>query len=93
MLPRGRASPKEPAAFPFSYMDPQKSEFSDVITRYNAANVSVNLMAPIGAPQARHWLHSPRFPKMIHSPVAGREGVNRVKKRGKLLVGYDSIAS
>ena len=46
----GRATPEAPAAFPFSYMEPTKPDFQDVIERYNAANASVSQMAPIGAP-------------------------------------------
>lgn len=45
---RFRATPTAPAAYPFSYMEPQKAEFLEVIMRYNAANVSVSNIAPIG---------------------------------------------
>jgi len=43
-----RATPTAPAAYPFSYMEPQKAEFLEVITLYNAANVSLSNIAPIG---------------------------------------------
>ena len=50
-----RATPDQPAAFPFSYMDPSK--YTHVISPYNRRNVSIDQFAPIGASQQCRTKH------------------------------------
>ena len=56
-----RASPIKGAAFPFTYIEPQKPENAAIIAPYNTKHVPMTAFAPIGAPAWHvnlHWLQS-----------------------------------
>ena len=68
----GRASPIKGAAFPFTYIEPQKPENAAIIAPYNTKHVPMTAFAPIGAPAWHvnlHWLQSFACRHLLRMPL------------------------